>query len=168
MTMNSDAFAQSIDGLDSARQAAIELVNTTRRSLRLYTPHLDPRLYNDAAWLDAIRDLIVGQPRVRIYMVLPPAIEWRRDCLRLVQFSERLSSALSLRRLPREEPRNRSEFEQALLIADETALLHLADPRRFIGEHRRDVSGKAKELLGFFDEIWEKSLSDPELRRLGI
>ena len=166
--MNPANETRPLDGLEDALQAATDLVTATRRSLHIYTPNVDPRLYNDPDWLDAIRSLVVGQPKVQIYMLLPPAIEWRRSCSHLVQLAERLSTALLLRCPPPDASLEGPEFNQGFMIADETALVHYADPYRFIGSYRLTPSARGRELLNAFNLMWEKSQPDPELQRLGI
>ncbi len=153
-------------GLEAIHTAMLDLLAETRRSIHLYTPELDPRLYNDPQVLDAIRLQISRQPRLRLYLLLPPAARWRGACPRLLQLAERLTSALSLRTLPANEPRERPEFLQAFAIADQRSLLHQPEPRHFVGSYTAQGSARARELLNFFMEIWEKAAPDPELRRL--
>lgn len=160
--------AISLNGPEDTQRALLDLVDGIQRSLHLYTPYVEPRLYNDNEVLDAIRAKIVERPRLRFQLLLPPAASWRRSCPRLLHLLERLSSAMELRTLGKNEPRERPEFAQEFMIADQTALLHLADPRRCLGSHDQAAFGKARELLNFFTEIWEKSQPDPELRRLRL
>lgn len=157
-----------LNGLDDTRRAMLALLEGTRFSLHLYTPYIDPRLYNDAEVLAALRQRVVEQPRIRMALLLPPAGHWRSACPHLLQLVERLTSAIQLRTLPANEPRERPEFGQGFLIADRRILLHQADPRGLVGSLQRGGSGEARELLNFFLELWEKSLPDPDLRRLHI
>ena len=157
-----------LNGLEEIHGALLALLAATRRSIHLYTPELESRLYNDPRILDAIRLQISRQPRLRFYLLLPPAARWRSTCPRLLQLAERLTSALSLRTLPADEPHERPEFLQAFVIADQRSLLHQPEPRHFVGSYTTQGSGKARELLNFFTEIWEKAAPDPELRRLHL
>jgi len=157
-----------LNGLEEVHGALLALLAETRRSIHLYTPELEPRLYNDPQVLDAIRLQISRQPRLQLYLLLPPAARWRSACPRLLQLAERLPSALSLRTLPADESRERPEFLQAFVIADQRSLLHQPEPRHFVGSYTAPGSGKARELLNFFMEIWEKAAFDPELRRLHL
>ena len=157
-----------LNSLEEVHGAMLDLLVATQRSLHLYTPHLDPRLYNDSQVLDTIRAQVSRQPRLRFYLLLPPAARWRSDCPQLLQLAERLTSALSLRTLAPDEARERPEFLQSFAIADQRSLLHQPDPRHFVGSYTAPGSGKARELLNFFMEIWEKAAPDPELRRLHL
>ena len=154
--------------LEDSLEATVALLNNTRRSLHVYTPHVEPRLYNHNDVLDALRTRVTEQSRLNCFLILPTASRWRRSCPHLYGLLERLTSSLQVRVLPANEPRERPEFSQSFIIADETRLLHHSDPQRLSGTYETQAASKAKILLGFFTEIWEKSTADPELRRLGI
>lgn len=157
-----------LHNIEDARQALLQLLEATRRSVHLYTPYVDPRLYNDRQALDALRACIGRQPRLQCYFVLPEARLWRNDCPRLLALAERLTSIFHLRTLPEEEARDRPELSQGFVIADQGALLHQADPQNGVGSYQPRVSGQARELMHFFMEIWEKSIPDLNIRRLHI
>ena len=158
----------SLNGLEDGRRAFLELLSSMRRTLYLYTPLIRPELYNDSDVLAAIRNRVVSQPKIRFHLLLPPAREWRSDCPGLVRLTERLTTALILRTLTREEAPDRPELGQAFAIVDERALLRFSDPRRLVGGYESQPSERMKELLELFRALWERAQPDPDLRRLGI
>lgn len=166
--MDEPAAERPLDGLEDSRSALLELLAGMQRGLHLYTPHLDGRLYNEPAILDALRDRLCAQPRLRCQWIVPPVAGWRQTCPGLLRLSERLSTALQLRVLPVEEPRERPQFGQTFILADRSSLLLHADPYRLQGRYIAQAGPEIRPLLDFFMEIWEKSTSDPESRRLGI
>jgi len=166
--MRNDNEPLVLDGLEDTRQALLALLEGMRRSLHLYTPYVDPRLYDDAQVIDTICTRIVNQPRLQFCLLLPPAAEWQRGCPPLRQVSERLSSAIALRTPPREESLTRPEWGQGLMIADEASLLQLVDPRRLTGSYIAGRSPSAREMMNFFKEIWARSEPDIEMRRLRL
>lgn len=166
--MNETSPERPLQDLTDSYTALLELLAGMQRGLHLYTPYLDGRLYNDPAVLDALRDRLCAQPRLRCQWIVPPAATWRQDCPGLLRLSERLTTALQLRTLPAEEPRERPQFAQSFIIADRSALLLHADPYRLQGHYVAQAGPAIRPLLDFFTEIWEKSAADPELRRLGI
>ena len=166
--MNKIAHTTPLAGLQDSLEATVELLNNTRRSLHVYTPHIESRLYNHNDVIEALRTRVTEQSRLSCFLILPTASRWRRSCPHFHRLLERLTSSLQVRVLPANEPRERPEFSQSFMIADETRLLHYSDPQRLSGVYETQAASKAKILLGFFTEIWEKSATDPELRRLGI
>lgn len=158
----------SLAGLDDSRRALLELLEGMRRVLYLYTPLVRPDLYNDPDVLAAIRNRVVSQPKIRFHLLLPPARTWRSDCPGLVRLGERLTTALILRTLNREETPDRPEMGQTFVIADERALLRFSDPRRLLGGYEPQPSERMKELLELFRALWDRAQPDPDLQRLGI
>ncbi len=168
MTDEDQNAPTTLDGLDDSRHALLDLLGNLQRTVRLYTPLVRPDLYDDAEVLAAIRNRIVSQPKVRFQLLLPPAREWRSDCPGLVRLGERLTSALLLHTLDREDVPDQSELGQAFAIADDRALLRFSDPRRLIGHYEPQPSERMKELLELFHRLWSRSQPDPYLQRLGI
>lgn len=166
--MNRTDQSTPLAGLEDSLEATVELLNNTRRSLHFYTPYLEPRLYNHDSVIEALRTRATEQSRLNCFLLLPTASHWRRSCPHLHRLLERLTSSLQVRILPANEPRERPEFGQSFMIADETRLLHYSDPQRLSGNYETRAASKSRILLGFFIEIWAKSTADPELRRLGI
>jgi hypothetical protein len=157
-----------LEGADDGRRALLDMIQSLRRTLCLYAPVVRPDLYDDPEVLAAIRGRVVSQPKVRLQWLLPPARAWRSTCPRLVQLSERSTTALVLRTPNREESPNRPELGQAFAIADESSLLRFSDPRRLLGEYDSQPGERMKELLELFNMLWSRAQADPELRRLGI
>ena len=156
-----------LDGLDSSLDAVVELIGNSRRALQIYTPIIEPRLYGDTRIIDALRTQVITNSRIEIQLLLPPSRQWRRECPALTDLIGRLT-ALELRTLPRNEPRDRAEYSQGFMIADHRILLLHTDPRRLIGRYDTEPGGRVRDLGGFFQELWPKAQSDSELRRLGI
>ncbi len=168
MTNDEQDSLITLNGLDDSRQALLAMLEGMRRTLCLYTPLVRAELYDDADILAAIRRRVVGQPRLRLHWVLPPAREWRSACPRLLRLGERLTSSLILHTLIPEERPERPELGQAFAIADERSLLHFSDPRRLIGSYDPQPSERMKPLLELFRELWGRTQADPDLQRLGL
>lgn len=168
MAIPEETSPVALAGLDDSRRALLELIDGMRRVLYLYTPLVRPELYNDPDVLAAIRNRVVGQPRIRFHLLLPPAKVWRNDCPGLVRLGERLTTALILRTPNREDTPDRPELGQAFAIADERALLRFSDPRRLLGAYEPQPSERMKELLELFRALWDRAQPDLDLQRLGI
>ncbi len=158
----------ALDGLDDSRRALLNLLGDMRRSLRWYAPGVRADLYNDAEVLAALRNRVVNQPKLRLQLLLPPAREWRSDCPGLAQLCERLTSALQLRALHRQDLPDQPELGQAFVIADERSLLRWSDPRRLIGVYQPQPSERMKERLELFDRLWSHAPPDADLQHLGL
>ena len=168
MANDEQSSLTALNGLDDSRRALLDMLAGMRRTLCLYTPLVRADLYDDAEILAAIRNRVVGQPRLRLHWVLPPAREWRNASPRLVRLGERLTSSLILHTpIPEERP-DWPELSQAFAIADERSLLHFSDPRRLIGSYDPQPGERMKQLLELFRELWSRTQPDPDLQRLGL
>ena len=150
----------------SATSALTDLLAATRRQLFLYSPLVPTALFARPEVADALRRLIVEQPRVQVRMLLPPVRDWRADCPTLAGLIDRLG-ALELRIPPRDDTDSQAEQHYGFVVADQRNLLVLTDPRRCIG-YRGSGGIRARELLNLFNALWERSQPDRELRKLGI
>lgn len=164
---NADTI-RPLSGLEESRTAFLDLLAGMGRVLYVYTPLVRAELYNDSSVLTAIRQRVVGQPKLRLHWLLPPARDWRTACPGLISLSDRLSSALILRTPNPAETPDRPELGQAFAIADERALLRFSDPRRLLGVYQPQPSDRLKELLELFRLLWERAHPDPDLQRLGL
>lgn len=157
-----------IDGPENAAGALDELLSGTARQLCLYTPVLAAGVYDRPELAERLRQLVLGQPRLEVRLLLPPASRWRARCPQLVRTIEQLSG-LALRVLPADHPHDQPEYAYGFALADRRKLLMLTDPRRCLGSFYPNSGGlRARDLQTFFDTLWEQAQPDIELRKLGI
>jgi len=157
-----------LEGEEQTLAMLLEQMHAVRRYYHLYTPTLPAPLFNHPEFLGAVRSRVADQPRIRMQFIVPGAKEWRRQCPQFLQLSERLRSAMQLRVLPAEEPRERALFQRLFAVGDRASVLELSDLARFGGGYQHRHQSRARQLLTFFNEVWEKSGPDAELRRLMI
>ncbi len=144
-----------------ARAVAL-MASQARRELRIFTPDMQAAIYDQQPFLDALTDLVIGSRYswVRILIKDPgPAI---RNGHRLIELGRRLSSSIEMRRIHPDYQDHALSF----LAADDLGVIKStpSDPREFVAEFYATL--EAKRLAEFFDEVWERSEPDPELRRL--
>ncbi len=149
-------------------RALLDLVSGLWRSLHIYAPALSPLVFDDAGFVTALRQRATTLPRLKLWLLLPPAMAWRRDCPQLAGLLQTLASAVAIRRLPTERTGERPESRQAFIIGNESTLLRLAQPKTPAGDYCREGGAASRDLLEFFRETWEKAEPDPELRDLKL
>ncbi len=156
------------DDTDLARASLVRLIESTGRVLRGYFPSMDKRLVDHEDVVEALRRLVVDQPRIRVEWLVPPAAEWRRQCPRLGELNERLTTAIIFQRLRPGKTRDRPEMGHAFVISDERALLRELDPLRHIGDWSLSGSPDSRTYGQLFTDLWTHSEPDPNLRRMRI
>lgn len=142
----------------------LALANQARRNLRLITPDLEPELYDNAAFVEAVQTLALRSPRTFIRVLVQDTARVIKSGHRLIELARRLSANVAIH-VPGHEHK---EFARSMLIADEVGFLqrNLAD--RYHGIADFNAPRIARDMARQFDEMWDKSLPDPNLRRLFI
>ena len=160
-----------ISDIDIELQARAETCHATdlmaqqcEESLEIFSRELDPELYDREPFLDAVSSLCVKNrmARVRILAQDPSAPVKRGH--RLIELSRRISSSIEIRQ-PHPDYRQHNE---AFLIADHCGLITRGLADRYEGTANFYSIIHAQRKLDFFTEVWDRSESNPEFRRLHI
>ena len=149
---------------DDNRRAAALLATRTRRQLELFTPDLEPALYDQTDFVEALARLVVDNPRARIRILAKDLERILREGHRLVELGRRLSSYVEIRRV-HEDYR---DDNQSFLLTDDYGLLHRRFAARFEGSLSCKAPLEVRRLRALFNEIWDCSEPDANLRRLHL
>lgn len=144
--------------------AVIEVANSAERSLALFSHGLEPVLYDQLDFVDAVSRLVLahGYARVRVLLIDPTHLV--QETHRLVELGRRLVSFVEFRRVHRDHRMREDSF----LVADDHSLVHLAQATRHYGGVSMNDRYTASKYLREFDGIWAQSGREHEARRLNI
>jgi hypothetical protein len=146
------------------RAAAVALVRQAKRSVDIFSRHLDPAIYDRMELIEAMKQLVLDHRRARIRIVLSDPQPIVRDGHRLAALALRLSSFMQIR-VP--GPPHKG-FNQALLIVDGTGYVHRELADRYEGTTCFADRGQAGELTRLFNQIWDLAVPDPNLRQMRL
>jgi hypothetical protein len=150
--------------LTEARAVAHALAAQAQRTLFLHTEDLEPAIYNDSAFLDAVSRLARTLGPSRIWVLIHDARKVVQHGHRLIEIARRLSSTIQLRR-PAPQYRN---YHESFLLVDGCGYLHRRIGARYEGTANFHDPGKVADLEKYFMEVWERSEPDEEIKRLYI
>ncbi len=153
-----------IETIEENRLAALALAKQANRSLHIFSHDLDPMIYDNNEFVDAVRELAIGHSQAQLQIIIQDSRKIIENGHRIVELARRVSSRIFIRRTPPEL----KSYSQAFLIADKTGVLYRTIGDRFEGYVNFDDRFECKNLLDFFATTWEHSAPDPELRRLHI
>lgn len=155
-----------IDSAEENANAAISLAKQARYYLNIFTQDLDARVYDNAEFERALFALARRNPTTRIRILTIDSGAAVRKGHRIVRLAQTLTSSIFIHNPSRE---HRSEIS-AFLVADGNGLLY-----RNRGTHNHYEASvnfmsprRAGKLNEFFNEAWEWSTPDPQVRRLYI
>ena len=159
-----DSGLLHLETCEENRLAAITMARKCGRLLDIISRHLDPPLFNNPEFIDALRQLIAKKrrPRVRIIVFEPEAIVHHGHIL--IEYAGHYGSFIEMRKAS-EEFRNYNEF---LLVADETAWLHRNSSSRFEATANFNDRKQSKLYLDNFMTMWHQAAPDPNLRQMKL
>lgn len=146
------------------RRGALEIAQLARRQLSIFSRDLEPQVYDTPEFLAAVKNLALSGSKASVRILLIDATRATRDGHRLVGLARRLSSFVEIRK----PHRDYLDLAEAFMIADEQGLLYRTLATRWEGIVDPHDPMQAREKLKLFDDIWQRSHSDPETRQLRI
>lgn len=146
------------------RSAAAILATLASRRIELFSPDLEPALYDQTPFIEALTRLSLSSPRARIRILAKDFERTVKDGHRLVELSRRLSSYIELRKVHTDY----QEYNETFLLVDDYGLLHRRHAPRFEGEFSCKAPLEVRRLRAYFDEVWGRSEPDADLRRLHL
>ena len=143
-----------------ARAHVLALIQQAQRSLCLYSDDLEPWLYHHSSVQQACTRFLLSSPRARLRILLRDPTRAVKEGHRLLSLSRRLSSNLHIRKL---NPDHASE-ELAYLIADDRGLLLRPELDQQSGYTLYNDPARVRQRQAQFDQAWDTSITDPDLR----
>ncbi len=162
LTLGQTDQALTLETSDDNRSAATALATQARRSLDIYTRELDKAIYDYQPFIDAVRELATGSRTSMIRILVKDSSRAVKQGHRLINLAQRITSFIEVRKPPEEY----KEYNEAFLIADGIGVVHRKLGDRFEGKVCFNAPIETRNLLAFFNEAWEKSAPDTQLRRL--
>jgi hypothetical protein len=153
-----------LSSFEETRSAVTEIAATANRRLSIYTPDLETGIYDQDAFLEVAKRLVLSKRYARIRVLISEPARAVRNGNRFVSLGRRLNTYIEFRNV-HEEYRDHRE---AFLVADDQALLYRVDAARWEGIADSYEPAVARRYLGLFDEIWNASVVEQELRELRV
>lgn len=162
--MATDPEWEVLTGRAEYARSATELVAATRLDLVMFSQSLHPSLYGDIAFVEAMKNFLLGHERARCrVLVVAPATALRENP-RLIELARRITSRFECRAVPEE----RREIREEYLISENRHYLHRADPGDLESRYFRDAPLQSQLLLKQFEPLWQESPPARELAELRI
>ena len=149
-----------LTSLAEVRSAVNEIAATAQRLISIYTPDLEPDLYDQTAFLEVIKHFVLTRSFSKVRVLLAEPTRVMRDSNRFVAMGRRLSSCIDIRYVTAEAPQRASAY----LIADDRAIVYRMRADTWDGIADANNPPAARLYLQEFDTIWNASAADHGLR----
>jgi len=142
------------------RAAVNEIAATAQRLISIYTPDLEPDLYDQTAFLEVIKHFVLTRSFAKVRVLLAEPSRVMRDSNRFVAMGRRLSSCIDIRYVAAQAPQRASAY----LIADDRAIVYRmrADTWDGVADINNPVA--ARLYLQEFDQVWNACAAEHGLR----
>jgi hypothetical protein len=146
--------------LAEVRAAVNEVAATAQRLLSIYTPDLEPDLYDQSAFLEIIKYFVLARSFAKVRVLLAEPSRVMRDSNRFVAMGRRLSSCIDIRFVASQSPQRASAY----LIADDRGIVYRMRADTWDGVADIHNPPAARQYLQEFDQVWNASAVDHGLR----
>lgn len=146
------------------RSVAIDLARQSSRTLRVLSNSLDPDLFDNAEFAEALSQLARRSRYSDIRLLVIEVRPLVQRGHRILELARRISTTVKLRRADCEP----ESITENFVVADNAGLLCYAlhEPEKAWADyHNRPL---AENYATQFDELWHRSIDDPELRALQL
>ncbi|MDH5436680.1 MAG: acyltransferase [Gammaproteobacteria bacterium] len=147
---------------DENRALANSLVAQAHNTIDIFTRDLEPVIYDSLEFVAYLKELALRSKYSKIRILIQDPSRCIKEGHQVLELAQKLTSYIELRK-PGYDFR---DFNEALLIADNTGFLHKQLADRYEGIVNFNNPMEANEKNRFFTRVWETAEIDPNLRRL--
>ena len=149
----------------SENLSAIEhLLQQSQHSIDIFSHMLDHRVFDQDGVLDAIRAMVVVNPRARVRILVREPQFMINNGHRIMELARRLSSYIEIR----QTHEHYAQTSRMFVIADQRGYLYKESDERYEGLVNFNDPATSREWLNTFNEAWEHSQALSDFRRLHI
>ncbi|KAB0549980.1 histone acetyltransferase HPA2 [Pseudomonas argentinensis] len=158
--LGSEQVLQRFSSPEQARSHTLALMQQASRTLCLYSPDLEPWLYNHSSMAQACTQFVLSHRNSGLRILVRDSSRAVRDGHRLIGLSRKLSSHIQIRRCHPDY----AAPDGAFLLADDQGLLMRPEPDQVGGYANYRDAPRVRQLQRLFDQTWDTSITDPDLR----
>ena len=152
------------DGEAACREGLLEVLSWPHRTVRIYSQWLDHALFDLNPVVEALSAFVRQGPPVRVMVLIHMSSSIVSRGHRLVHLARRLDSKIQIRSVPGELASDR----HTCVICDEQGFFLMPDHDEYQAYANRYDPVQATRLAERFDYLWERSITDPDLRILRL
>jgi hypothetical protein len=149
-----------LTSLAEVRAAVNEIAAAAQRLISIYTPDLEPDLYDQTPFLEVIKHFVLTRSFSKVRVLLAEPTRVMRDSNRFVAMGRRLSSCIDIRYVAAQSRQRASAY----LIADDRAIVYRLRADTWDGVADINNPAAARTYLQEFDQVWNASAAEHGLR----
>ena len=164
MQLGKDRLEFTLHSREDVRSLAQTLAQQAQRGLTLLTPDLEPAIFDQPAFLNAIGSLARQRRDACFRILLLDSRRILQNGHRLIELSRRLSPNIQFRR----PPPDYQDTGKTFLLCDDAGYFYRPLASRYEGTANFNNPGEVARLKKYFMEVWDRSEPETELRVLHV
>ncbi len=149
-----------MSSLEEMRAAVNRVAAGAQRLLSIYTPDLEPDLYDQSEFLDIVKRFVLARNFAKVRVMLRDAGRVQRDSNRFMAMGRRLTSYIEIRAELNPIPQGAASY----IIADDRAVALRMRVDAWEGVADFDNRAVARAQLDQFDVLWQAHQPTTTLR----
>ena len=154
----------SLSSRDEVKIINIAMTQQTSRNIDILSKHLDSGIFDNLDFIEAIKKLSISSKFTKIRILIKDSEPMTRDCHRIIDLIQQLTSSIEVRKITDEY----KSYNEAFTLFDGKGIVFLRHADRYDGFANFNRPRTVTELSNYFNEVWEHSTPDANLRRLYI
>jgi len=149
---------------DEVKIINIALTQQASRNIDIMSKYLDGGIFDTADFIEAVKQLSISSKFTKIRILIKDSDSITQNGHRMIELVQQLTSSIEVRKISNEYKSNNEAFS----LFDGKAVIYLRYADRYEGFANFNRPRLVTELSNFFNEVWEHSSPDSNLRRLHI
>ena len=145
---------QVLTSLDEVRAATNAVASSGQRLISIFTPDMEPVLYDQPAFLEIIKRFVLGHSFAKVRVLVRDHSRVSTSSNRFIGMARRLTSYLEIRQLAAQY----RDIAAAYCIADDRAIVYRLRADRWEGIAAPNSPPVTRQYLMEFDTCWQASL----------
>ena len=155
-----DGTVEIVSSLEELRASINKVAGSARRLLSIYTPDLEPDLYDQTEFLEIIKRFVLARRFAKVRVLVGVNPESSQDQHRFLAMSRRLTSYIEMRAIALPDMQRAAAY----VIADDRAVVYRVHANTWDGVADYNNAPVARMHLAEFDATWIGSDIERELR----
>ena len=154
----------SLSSRDEVKIMNIAMTQQASRNIEIISTQLDPGIFDTPGYIEAIKQLSILSKFTKIRILIRNSEPLVQNGHRIIELIHLLTSSIEVRKISEEY----KSYSAAFTLFDGKGVIYQAHSDRYEGFANFNRPRLVTELSNFFNEIWEHSAPDENLRRLNI
>lgn len=154
----------SLSSRDEVKIMNIALTQQATRNIDIISDHLDPGIFDTPDFIESVKKLSILSKFTKIRILIKNSEAIVRNGHRMIELIQQLTSSIEVRIIAEEY----KSYNEAFSAFDGKGIVYQRYADRYEGFANFNRPRLVTELTNYFNEIWEHSTPDSNLRRLHI